>query len=74
MTPSFIPSPLPRRLKSVFTGSLGCGNLSQRKASGLVFCETNTSEYRKICVSFPADVSVSRVGVVKHVLAARFYH
>lgn len=61
--------------KSVFTGSLGCGNLSERKASGLVFCETNTSEYRKICVSSlwrPAGVSVSRVGVVKHVLAARF--
>lgn len=37
--------------KSVFSGSLGCGNLSERRASGLVFCESNTSEYRTICVS-----------------------
>ncbi|XP_040921970.1 extended synaptotagmin-2 isoform X1 [Toxotes jaculatrix] len=37
-----------KNLPSVFTGSLGCGNLSQRRASGLVFCESNTSEYRTI--------------------------
>lgn len=39
--------------KSVFSGSLGCGNLSERRASGLVFCESNTSEYKTICVSSP---------------------
>ncbi|KAM6970810.1 extended synaptotagmin-2 isoform 1-T1 [Tautogolabrus adspersus] len=38
-----------KNLPSVFTGSLGCGNLSERRASGLVFCESNTSEYRTIC-------------------------
>ncbi|CAN9506356.1 unnamed protein product [Ophioblennius macclurei] len=38
-----------KNLPSVFTGSLGCGNLSERRASGLVFCETNTSQYRTIC-------------------------
>ncbi|KAK9527651.1 hypothetical protein VZT92_014194 [Zoarces viviparus] len=38
-----------KNLPSVFTGSLGCGNLSARRASGLVFCESNTSEYRTIC-------------------------
>ncbi|XP_058482791.1 extended synaptotagmin-2 isoform X1 [Solea solea] len=38
-----------QNLPSVFTGSLGCGNLSERRASGLVFCETNTSQYRTIC-------------------------
>lgn len=72
---SSISSLLPLHLKSVFTGSLGCGNLSERRASGLVFCESNTSEYRKICVSSfwgPAGVGVSRVAVVEHVLAARF--
>uniref|UniRef100_A0A8D3AHN9 Extended synaptotagmin 2 n=1 Tax=Scophthalmus maximus TaxID=52904 RepID=A0A8D3AHN9_SCOMX len=37
-----------KNLPSVFTGSLGCGNLSERRASGLVFCESNTSEYRTI--------------------------
>ncbi|XP_075936823.1 extended synaptotagmin-2 [Anarhichas minor] len=37
-----------KNLPSVFTGSLGCGNLSARRASGLVFCESNTSEYRTI--------------------------
>ncbi|KAL6097723.1 esyt2 [Pungitius sinensis] len=37
-----------KNLPSVFTGSLGCGNLSQRRASGLVFCESNTSEYRTL--------------------------
>uniref|UniRef100_A0A3Q1C2I5 Extended synaptotagmin-like protein 2b n=1 Tax=Amphiprion ocellaris TaxID=80972 RepID=A0A3Q1C2I5_AMPOC len=40
-----------KNLPSVFTGSLGCGNLSERRASGLVFCESNTSEYRTIFVS-----------------------
>lgn len=38
-----------KHLPSVFTGSLGCGNLSERRASGLVFCESNASEYRTIC-------------------------
>uniref|UniRef100_A0A8D0D116 Extended synaptotagmin 2 n=1 Tax=Sander lucioperca TaxID=283035 RepID=A0A8D0D116_SANLU len=42
-----------KNLPSVFTGSLGCGNLSERRASGLVFCESNTSEYRTIFVSPP---------------------
>uniref|UniRef100_A0A669CBI2 Extended synaptotagmin 2 n=1 Tax=Oreochromis niloticus TaxID=8128 RepID=A0A669CBI2_ORENI len=28
-----------KNLPSVFSGSLGCGNLSERRASGLVFCE-----------------------------------
>uniref|UniRef100_A0A8D3DVB1 Extended synaptotagmin 2 n=1 Tax=Scophthalmus maximus TaxID=52904 RepID=A0A8D3DVB1_SCOMX len=42
-----------KNLPSVFTGSLGCGNLSERRASGLVFCESNTSEYRTILVSPP---------------------
>uniref|UniRef100_A0AAQ4NWW6 Extended synaptotagmin 2 n=1 Tax=Gasterosteus aculeatus aculeatus TaxID=481459 RepID=A0AAQ4NWW6_GASAC len=37
-----------KNLPSVFTGSLGCGNLGQRRASGLVFCESNTSEYRTL--------------------------
>ncbi|KAM9333485.1 extended synaptotagmin-2 isoform 1-T1 [Pholidichthys leucotaenia] len=37
-----------KNLPSVFSGSLGCGNLSERRASGLVFCESNTSEYRTI--------------------------
>ncbi|XP_034997990.2 extended synaptotagmin-2 isoform X2 [Hippoglossus stenolepis] len=37
-----------KNLPSVFTGSLGCGNLSERRASGLVFCESNTSAYRTI--------------------------
>lgn len=72
---SLISSLLPPHLKSVFTGSLGCGNLSERRASGLVFCESNTSEYRKICVSFLwrlAFISVSRVPAVEHALAARF--
>lgn len=50
--PPSSPSPIaPPPPKSVFTGSLGCGNLRERRASGLVFCESNTSEYRKICVS-----------------------
>lgn len=35
-----------KNLPSVFTGSLGCGNLSERRASGLIFCESNTAEYR----------------------------
>lgn len=63
---SLISSLLPLHLKNVFTGSLGCGNLSERRASGLVFCESNTSEYRKICVSSlwrPPGISVSRVVV-----------
>ncbi|XP_039899732.1 extended synaptotagmin-2 isoform X1 [Simochromis diagramma] len=38
-----------KNLPSVFSGSLGCGNLSERRASGLVFCESNTSEYKTIC-------------------------
>ncbi|KAM8822503.1 extended synaptotagmin-2 isoform 5-T5 [Spinachia spinachia] len=37
-----------KNLPSVFTGSLGCGNLSERRASGLVFCERSTSEYRTL--------------------------
>uniref|UniRef100_A0A7N6AJ28 Extended synaptotagmin-like protein 2b n=1 Tax=Anabas testudineus TaxID=64144 RepID=A0A7N6AJ28_ANATE len=40
-----------KNLPSVFTGSLGCGNLSERRASGLVFCESSTSGYRTIFVS-----------------------
>lgn len=62
---SFISSLLPLHPKSVFTGSLGCGNLSERRASGLVFCESNTSEYRKICVSSlwcPVSISISSCG------------
>ncbi|XP_061613783.1 LOW QUALITY PROTEIN: extended synaptotagmin-2 [Phyllopteryx taeniolatus] len=37
-----------KNLPSIFSGSLGCGNLSERRASGLVFCESNSSEYRTI--------------------------
>ncbi|XP_034416123.1 extended synaptotagmin-2 [Cyclopterus lumpus] len=37
-----------KNLPSVFTGSLGCGNLRERRASGLVFYESNTSEYRTL--------------------------
>lgn len=61
----FFFSPLfPLRLhKSVFTGSLGCGNLRERRASGLVFCESNTSEYRTICVSHPVPLHPSSVSI-----------
>ncbi|KAK6299958.1 hypothetical protein J4Q44_G00299910 [Coregonus suidteri] len=37
-----------KNLPSVFTGSFGCGNLKERRASGLVFCENNTSMYRTL--------------------------
>ncbi|XP_056155208.1 extended synaptotagmin-2-A [Lampris incognitus] len=37
-----------KNLPTVFTGSLGCGNLGERRASGLVFCERNASEYRTL--------------------------
>uniref|UniRef100_A0A8C7IDA8 Extended synaptotagmin 2 n=1 Tax=Oncorhynchus kisutch TaxID=8019 RepID=A0A8C7IDA8_ONCKI len=37
-----------KNLPSVFTGSFGCGNLTERRASGLVFCENNTSMYRTL--------------------------
>uniref|UniRef100_A0A8C6MKN2 Extended synaptotagmin 2 n=1 Tax=Nothobranchius furzeri TaxID=105023 RepID=A0A8C6MKN2_NOTFU len=37
-----------KNLPGVFTGSLGCGNLSERRASGLIFCESDTSECRTI--------------------------
>ncbi|XP_037549873.1 extended synaptotagmin-2-A-like [Nematolebias whitei] len=37
-----------KNLPGVFTGSLGCGNLSERRASGLIFCESNTTEGRTI--------------------------
>ncbi|XP_061877611.1 extended synaptotagmin-2 isoform X1 [Entelurus aequoreus] len=37
-----------KNLPSIFSGSLGCGNLSERRASGLVFCESSSSEYRSI--------------------------
>ncbi|XP_057680662.1 extended synaptotagmin-2 isoform X2 [Corythoichthys intestinalis] len=37
-----------KNLPSIFSGSLGCGNLSERRASGLVFCESNSSDYRTI--------------------------
>ncbi|XP_049605841.1 extended synaptotagmin-2 isoform X3 [Syngnathus scovelli] len=37
-----------KNLPSLFSGSLGCGNLSERRASGLVFCESDSSEYRTI--------------------------
>eukprot|EP00063_Salmo_salar_P038266 XP_014013101.1 PREDICTED: extended synaptotagmin-2-A-like isoform X4 [Salmo salar] len=37
-----------KNLPSVFTGSFGCGNLKERRASGLVFCESNTSMYRTL--------------------------
>uniref|UniRef100_A0A673XXZ1 Extended synaptotagmin 2 n=1 Tax=Salmo trutta TaxID=8032 RepID=A0A673XXZ1_SALTR len=40
-----------KNLPSVFTGSFGCGNLKERRASGLVFCESNTSMYRTLFVS-----------------------
>uniref|UniRef100_A0A667Y3B7 Extended synaptotagmin 2 n=1 Tax=Myripristis murdjan TaxID=586833 RepID=A0A667Y3B7_9TELE len=55
-----------KNLPSVFTGSLGCGNLRERRASGLVFCESSTSEYRTLFVSPPAllhpgSVSISRI-------------
>lgn len=61
----FFFSPLfPLRLhKSVFTGSLGCGNLRERRASGLVFCESNTSEYRTICVSHPVPLHPNSVSI-----------
>ncbi|KAI2662524.1 Extended synaptotagmin-2 [Labeo rohita] len=34
--------------KSVFEGSFGCGNLKERRASGLVFCENPDSLYRTL--------------------------
>uniref|UniRef100_A0A8C8FL07 Extended synaptotagmin-2 n=1 Tax=Oncorhynchus tshawytscha TaxID=74940 RepID=A0A8C8FL07_ONCTS len=37
-----------KNLPSIFTGSVGCGNLKERRASGLVFCESNTSMYRTL--------------------------
>ncbi|XP_054621726.1 extended synaptotagmin-2 isoform X2 [Dunckerocampus dactyliophorus] len=37
-----------KNLPSIFSGSLGCGNLSERRASGLVFCESGDSECRSI--------------------------
>uniref|UniRef100_A0A8C7HMV8 Extended synaptotagmin 2 n=1 Tax=Oncorhynchus kisutch TaxID=8019 RepID=A0A8C7HMV8_ONCKI len=37
-----------KNLPSVFTGSVGCGNLKERRASGLVFCESDTSIYRTL--------------------------
>ncbi|KAM3860757.1 extended synaptotagmin-2-A [Diretmus argenteus] len=37
-----------KNLPSVFTGSLGCGNLSERRALGLVFCESSASGYRTL--------------------------
>uniref|UniRef100_A0A8C8JJZ0 Extended synaptotagmin-2 n=1 Tax=Oncorhynchus tshawytscha TaxID=74940 RepID=A0A8C8JJZ0_ONCTS len=42
-----------KNLPSIFTGSVGCGNLKERRASGLVFCESNTSMYRTLFVSPP---------------------
>uniref|UniRef100_A0A8C7MK94 Extended synaptotagmin 2 n=1 Tax=Oncorhynchus kisutch TaxID=8019 RepID=A0A8C7MK94_ONCKI len=42
-----------KNLPSVFTGSVGCGNLKERRASGLVFCESDTSIYRTLFVSPP---------------------
>ncbi len=39
--------------KSVFEGSFGCGNLKERRASGLVFCENPDSLYRTLFVSLP---------------------
>ncbi|XP_073692700.1 extended synaptotagmin-2-A-like [Garra rufa] len=38
-------------LPSVFEGSFGCGNLKERRASGLVFCENPDSLYRTLFVS-----------------------
>ncbi|XP_043100038.1 extended synaptotagmin-2 isoform X1 [Puntigrus tetrazona] len=35
-------------LPSVFEGSFGCGNLKERRASGLVFCENQDSLYRTL--------------------------
>ncbi|XP_052418355.1 extended synaptotagmin-2 isoform X1 [Carassius gibelio] len=35
-------------LPSVFEGSFGCGNLKERRASGLVFCENPDSLYRTL--------------------------
>ncbi|XP_041102828.1 extended synaptotagmin-2-A-like isoform X4 [Polyodon spathula] len=37
-----------KNLPSVFEGSFGCGYLSERRASGLVFCENTASLYRAI--------------------------
>ncbi|XP_019900914.2 extended synaptotagmin-2 isoform X2 [Esox lucius] len=37
-----------RNLPSVFEGNLGCGNLKERRASGLVFCENTASLYRTL--------------------------
>ncbi|XP_061778222.1 extended synaptotagmin-2 isoform X4 [Nerophis ophidion] len=41
-----------KNLPSIFSGSLGCGNLSERRASGLVFCESSGSEYRRIGIRY----------------------
>uniref|UniRef100_A0A8C1BCA2 Extended synaptotagmin 2 n=1 Tax=Cyprinus carpio carpio TaxID=630221 RepID=A0A8C1BCA2_CYPCA len=40
-------------LPSVFEGSFGCGNLKERRASGLVFCENPDSLCRTLFVSVP---------------------
>ncbi|XP_017262284.1 extended synaptotagmin-2 isoform X2 [Kryptolebias marmoratus] len=37
-----------KNLPGVFTGSLGCGNLGERRASGLIFCESNSTESKTI--------------------------
>ncbi|KAK6490230.1 extended synaptotagmin-2-like isoform X1 [Huso huso] len=37
-----------RSLPSVFEGNFGCGYLSERRASGLVFCENTASLYRAL--------------------------
>uniref|UniRef100_A0A6Q2XHV1 Extended synaptotagmin-like protein 2b n=1 Tax=Esox lucius TaxID=8010 RepID=A0A6Q2XHV1_ESOLU len=37
-----------KNLPSVFTGSFGCGNVNERRASGLVFCENSTPVYRTL--------------------------
>ncbi|XP_055062954.2 extended synaptotagmin-2-B isoform X1 [Misgurnus anguillicaudatus] len=37
-----------RSLPSVFEGSFGCGNLKERRASGLVFCENSDSLCRNV--------------------------
>lgn len=53
--PSLWRSALPGRcgwaLKSVFAGSLGCGNLNERRASGIVICANSSSPSRSLFVS-----------------------
>ncbi|XP_068604284.1 extended synaptotagmin-2-B [Brachionichthys hirsutus] len=60
-----------QNLPSIFTGSLGCGNLRERRASGLVFCESNTSQYRTSNLSDFTNDGLKQVSVFKALKSAK---